>query len=245
MRVSPSSTSSMTRRSTGRASRDQVEKIAGEQGIKVARQRRHRHARPRTSAPWRRRSRAPEPTPFFFGGITQNKGVQLFKDVSAAIPDTKLFGPDGVADSPFFEKIGAPSRSRRYITAPTAGPEGVPAGGAGLLQGVQGEVRQGPGARTRSTATRPWASRSTRSRAPATTATTARPSWTQLFKTKDRESVLGTYEHRRERRHHAVRLRRKPHRGRQARLRQGHQGPDVRLAIRFCNVPPAVFAGGT
>ena len=42
----------------------------------------------------------------FFGGITQNKGVQLFKDVNAANPDIKLFGPDGVAESAFSEKLG-------------------------------------------------------------------------------------------------------------------------------------------
>jgi len=39
---------------------------------------------------------------FAFGGITQNNGVQVFKDVAAAT-DAKLYGPDGVAEAVFFD----------------------------------------------------------------------------------------------------------------------------------------------
>jgi branched-chain amino acid transport system substrate-binding protein len=39
---------------------------------------------------------------FFFSGITANGAVQLYKDVSAAIPDAQLYGPDGVAESTFY-----------------------------------------------------------------------------------------------------------------------------------------------
>src|SRR3954454_21148514 len=49
---------------------------------------------------------------FFFGGITQNKGVQVFKDVGAANPQVKMFGPDGVAESAFSSKIGADVEKR-------------------------------------------------------------------------------------------------------------------------------------
>ncbi len=38
---------------------------------------------------------------FVFSGITANNAVQIYKDVSAAIPDAKLYGPDGVAESGF------------------------------------------------------------------------------------------------------------------------------------------------
>ena len=38
---------------------------------------------------------------FGFGGVTQNNAVQVFKDVAAALPDAKLFGPDGVAEGAF------------------------------------------------------------------------------------------------------------------------------------------------
>jgi branched-chain amino acid transport system substrate-binding protein len=36
---------------------------------------------------------------FFFGGVTANGGVQIVKDVHAAIPTAKIFGPDGVCTS--------------------------------------------------------------------------------------------------------------------------------------------------
>jgi branched-chain amino acid transport system substrate-binding protein len=51
----------------------------------------------------------------FFGGITQNKGVQLFTDVNAANPTMKLFGPDGVADV-FVSKISPKVAKQTYIT---------------------------------------------------------------------------------------------------------------------------------
>ena len=34
-----------------------------------------------------------------FSGITANNAVQIYKDFSAALPDAKLYGPDGVAES--------------------------------------------------------------------------------------------------------------------------------------------------
>ena len=36
---------------------------------------------------------------FFFGGVTADGGVQIVKDVNAAIPTAKIFGPDGVCSS--------------------------------------------------------------------------------------------------------------------------------------------------
>ena len=38
---------------------------------------------------------------FIFSGVTANGAVQLYKDVSAAIPEAKLYGPDGVCESGF------------------------------------------------------------------------------------------------------------------------------------------------
>jgi len=61
----------------------------------------------------------------FFGGITQNKGVQLWKDVYAAAPTLKLFGPDGVAESAFSEEIGD-SEKVTFITNPTLDPKLYP-----------------------------------------------------------------------------------------------------------------------
>jgi branched-chain amino acid transport system substrate-binding protein len=65
----------------------------------------------------------------FFGGITQNKGVQVFKDVHAANPTMKLFGPDGVAESAFSEKIGPSVEKMTYVTNPTLDPKLYPPSG--------------------------------------------------------------------------------------------------------------------
>ena len=62
----------------------------------------------------------------FFGGITQNKGVQVFKDVHAANPTMKLFGPDGVAESAFSTKLGSSVEKNTYITNPTLDPKLYP-----------------------------------------------------------------------------------------------------------------------
>jgi branched-chain amino acid transport system substrate-binding protein len=38
---------------------------------------------------------------FLYSGITANNAVQLYKDFSAALPDAKLYGPDGVCEAGF------------------------------------------------------------------------------------------------------------------------------------------------
>ena len=62
----------------------------------------------------------------FFGGITDNKAVQVWKDVGAANPTMKLFGPDGVAESAFTTKVPAALQSRTFITNPTLDPKLYP-----------------------------------------------------------------------------------------------------------------------
>jgi branched-chain amino acid transport system substrate-binding protein len=62
----------------------------------------------------------------FFGGIVQNKGVQLFSDVNAANPTVKLFGPDGMADPAFYTKASAAVAKMSYITNPTLDPKLYP-----------------------------------------------------------------------------------------------------------------------
>jgi branched-chain amino acid transport system substrate-binding protein len=48
---------------------------------------------------------------FLFSGITANGAVQLMKDVHAALPNAKLYGPDGICESGFTNpsKKGAPA----------------------------------------------------------------------------------------------------------------------------------------
>jgi branched-chain amino acid transport system substrate-binding protein len=65
----------------------------------------------------------------FFGGITQNNAVQLWKDLNASMPSAKLFGPDGVAESAFSEKIGSKAEKNTFITNPTLDPKLYPQSG--------------------------------------------------------------------------------------------------------------------
>ena len=70
---------------------------------------------------------------FVFSGVTPNGAVQLFKDVSAALPDAKLYGPDGVSNPEFFSTkdgglppaIGAKTK----VTVATLSPDEYPAEG--------------------------------------------------------------------------------------------------------------------
>jgi branched-chain amino acid transport system substrate-binding protein len=70
---------------------------------------------------------------FAFSGITANGAVQLFKDVHAAIPDVQMYGPDGIAESPFFDpaeggvptEVGAQTKiSIATLDPGSYGPEG-------------------------------------------------------------------------------------------------------------------------
>jgi branched-chain amino acid transport system substrate-binding protein len=62
----------------------------------------------------------------FFGGITQNNAVQLYKDLGAAMPDAKLFGPDGVAEEAFTKDLPDAVAQNTYITVATIDPKDYP-----------------------------------------------------------------------------------------------------------------------
>jgi branched-chain amino acid transport system substrate-binding protein len=54
---------------------------------------------------------------FLFGGVTASGAVQLYKDVGQALPEARLYGPDGTCESGFTnpDKKGIPaSLGRRY-----------------------------------------------------------------------------------------------------------------------------------
>ena len=69
---------------------------------------------------------------FVWGGVTGENGVQLYKDVAAADPDIKLYGPDGIAEEAFYNpaKDGVPDEvgARVKITVATLPPEELPEG---------------------------------------------------------------------------------------------------------------------
>lgn len=67
---------------------------------------------------------------FVFSGITANGAVQIFKDFAAALPDAKLYGPDGVAESGFGDPkeggIPASVAKRVKVSVATLNPESYP-----------------------------------------------------------------------------------------------------------------------
>ena len=67
---------------------------------------------------------------FVYAGITANNSVQLFKDFASALPDAKLYGPDGVAESGFASEedggIPAALNPRVKVTVATLAAEEYP-----------------------------------------------------------------------------------------------------------------------
>jgi branched-chain amino acid transport system substrate-binding protein len=67
---------------------------------------------------------------FVFSGITANNAVQLYKDFAAALPDAKLYGPDGVAEAGFVDPgeggIPADVAAKVTLTVATLSPDEYP-----------------------------------------------------------------------------------------------------------------------
>jgi branched-chain amino acid transport system substrate-binding protein len=67
---------------------------------------------------------------FFYSGITANNAVQVYKDFAAALPDAKLFGADGVAETGFAspKEGGIPANvaRRTFVTVAALAPEDYP-----------------------------------------------------------------------------------------------------------------------
>ncbi|MEA2245073.1 MAG: branched-chain amino acid transport system substrate-binding protein [Solirubrobacteraceae bacterium] len=73
---------------------------------------------------------------FAFAGVTGENAVQVYKDVAAAAPNAKLYGPDGVAEEAFTnpKKGGIPASiaKRVKITVATLGVKDLPSAAATL-----------------------------------------------------------------------------------------------------------------
>jgi branched-chain amino acid transport system substrate-binding protein len=132
---------------------------------------------------------------FVFAGITANNAVQLYKDFAAALPDAKLYGPDGVAEAGFVDpdEGGIPPdvASRVTLTVATLSPDQYPESGQAFFDAFRekhDEPNPNPYAIYGYEAMRLTLDAIERSgtgeRADIRAA---------LFETKDRESVLGTY----------------------------------------------------
>jgi branched-chain amino acid transport system substrate-binding protein len=132
---------------------------------------------------------------FIYSGITANNAVQLYKDFSAALPDAKLYGPDGVAESGFADpkEGGIPGdvASKVKVTVATLSPDEYPPEGQEFFTQFEekyGEPNPDPysiygyeAARLALDAIERSGSGNKEDIVKA------------LFETKDRASVLGTY----------------------------------------------------
>jgi branched-chain amino acid transport system substrate-binding protein len=75
----------------------------------------------------------------FTGGIIDNNAPQLYKDLHAAVPDAKLFGPDGVATVDFTKEIPTEVQKMTYLTAPTLSPDELPPAGQQFYKDYEAE----------------------------------------------------------------------------------------------------------
>jgi len=78
------------------------------------------------------------------GGILQNNGPQLAKDLYAAMPDAKQFGPDGMAAVDFTKEIPAEVQAKTYLTAPTVAPDELPPAGQKFYKDYEKEYGAAP-----------------------------------------------------------------------------------------------------
>jgi branched-chain amino acid transport system substrate-binding protein len=132
---------------------------------------------------------------FVFSGITGNGAVQIFKDFAAALPDAKLYGPDGVAESGFSDpkEGGIPNNiaSRVKVTVATLSPDEYPPEGQQFFSDFEkkyGEKNPDPYAIYGYEAMRLALDAIERS------GTGSKEDVLKaIFETKDRSSVLGTY----------------------------------------------------
>ena len=89
------------------------------------------------------RARSQNADCFVFSGITSNNGVQIFKDFEAALPNAKLYGPDGVAETSFFDPkeggIPASVAAKTKVTVATLDPDSYPPEGREFFEEFERE----------------------------------------------------------------------------------------------------------
>jgi branched-chain amino acid transport system substrate-binding protein len=132
---------------------------------------------------------------FVYAGITANNAVQLYKDFAAALPNAKLYGPDGVAESGFADPkdggIPADVAARVKVSVATLNPDSYPPDGQEFFKNYSqkyGEDQPDPYAIYGYEAMRLALDAIDRSKT-GDKADIIKA----LFATKDRASVLGTY----------------------------------------------------
>jgi branched-chain amino acid transport system substrate-binding protein len=132
---------------------------------------------------------------FLYSGITANNSVQVYKDFAAALPNAKLYGPDGVAESGFSDPkeggIPANVAKRTKVTVATLSPDEYPPEGQKFFKDFEakyGDKTPDPyaiyGYEAAQLALDAIKRSGTGSKEDVLKA---------IFSTKDRKSVLGTY----------------------------------------------------
>jgi branched-chain amino acid transport system substrate-binding protein len=141
------------------------------------------------------RARSANADCFVFSGITANGAVQIYKDFSAALPDAKLYGPDGVAESGFADPkeggIPASVARKTKVSVATLNPESYPPEGQEFFTQFEqeyGETNPDPYAIYGYEAMRLVLDAVERAGS-----ANKEDILKALFDTKDRQSVLGTY----------------------------------------------------
>ena len=132
---------------------------------------------------------------FVYSGITANNAVQIFKDFASALPQAKLYGPDGVAESGFVnpKQGGIPNNvgSRVKLTVATLAPDEYPPAGKAFFA----DYTKTYGAKNPD----PYAIYGYEAMSLALDAIKRSGDGSKegvlkaIFETKDRNSVLGTY----------------------------------------------------
>jgi branched-chain amino acid transport system substrate-binding protein len=130
-----------------------------------------------------------------YSGITANNAVQIYKDFAAALPDAKLYGPDGVAESGFADpKEGGIPESvakRVKVTVATLAPDKYPPEGQQFFKDYAakyGDKTPDPYSIYGYEAMRLGLDAIERSKTGS-----KEDVLKAIFDTKDRQSVLGTY----------------------------------------------------
>ncbi|MBA2517622.1 MAG: branched-chain amino acid ABC transporter substrate-binding protein [Solirubrobacterales bacterium] len=133
---------------------------------------------------------------FFFAGVTANGAIQVYKDVASALPSAKLYGADGVCESGFTSpsKKGIPAAvGKRFGCTVATLDLGSYPGGKKFIAAFEKEYSEAN--------PDPYAIYGYEAmqlvldtiKAAGKAGTTREGVLAQLFKTKDRDSVLGKY----------------------------------------------------
>lgn len=127
---------------------------------------------------------------FIFGGITASNAVQLYKDMAAAMPDAKLYGPDGVADTDFAGGLPDDVAARTKVTVATLSEKEYGKEGAKFYKDYEARYgKPGPYSIYGYEAGKLILDVLDRAEDPTDRASVIEA----LFDTKDRDSILGTY----------------------------------------------------